>query len=71
MLDGKEEIGEDYTFGIKTLRDTTFFKASSKVDYVNWWKEFSTFISAPLKSMYLIISCLFFFKKNGSILLMY
>ncbi|XP_065659063.1 early endosome antigen 1 isoform X1 [Hydra vulgaris] len=50
MLNGKEEIGIDFAFGIKTLRDTTFFKASSKVDYVNWWKEFSTFISAPLKN---------------------
>ena len=49
MLDGKEELNEDLCFGLKSLRDTVYFKTITRVDYENWWKEFSTFVAAPLK----------------------
>ena len=49
MLDGRNEIAEDLCFGVKALRDIVYFKTLSKVDFENWWKEFSTFIIAPLR----------------------
>ena len=49
MLNGKEEINEKLCFGIKTLRDTYYFKTNTKVDYENWWKEISSFVASPLK----------------------
>lgn len=49
MLDGKIELGETLCFGVKTLRDTFYFKTMTKVDYENWWKEFSSFVAAPIR----------------------
>ena len=49
MLDGKVELGEKLCFGIKTLRETIYFKTTTKVDYENWWKEISSFVASPLK----------------------
>ncbi|XP_066914646.1 putative leucine-rich repeat-containing protein DDB_G0290503 isoform X2 [Clytia hemisphaerica] len=48
MLDGKKEIGETLCFGVKTLRSIIYFKTLTKVDYENWWKEFSSFVAAPV-----------------------
>jgi len=47
MLDGRRELGEELCFGVKTLRSIIYFKTLSKVDYENWWKEFSSFVAAP------------------------
>lgn len=51
MLDGKLEIAEDLCFGVKTLRNTLYFKTLTRVDYENWWKEFSSFVAAPIRTL--------------------
>ena len=48
MLDGRREIGESLCFGVKTLRSTIYFRTLTRVDYENWWKEFSSFVAAPI-----------------------
>ena len=48
MLDGRREIGETLCFGVKTLRSIIYFRTLTRVDYENWWKEFSSFVAAPV-----------------------
>ena len=66
LVDGAVEIGEENTFGLKSLKEAIYLKAVNKVEFENWWKELSSFVPSQMKRAYskcckdvfLFINCL-------------
>lgn len=63
MLDGTIEIGEENSLGLKSLKDSLYLKAATKVDFENWWKELSTFVPSPMKRAYSMSNILFLYTR--------
>jgi len=52
LVDGAVEIGEENTFGLKSLKEAIYLKAVNKVEFENWWKELSSFVPSQMKRAY-------------------